>query len=138
MSIESFVRRVIPQMRQSINRSYKDIDMLYYELDFLNDLLTRYLNRRSGNTLTHSERRKEIDDIRERISNIYRDINYYKECINVEKSEIKRIYETYGSKVNVIRYDKEYITDYELYSDADEEFEEIKEYKYNYATGVFE
>ena len=92
-----------------------------------------------------------------------KNINFYKECINVEKNEMKRIHKAYGYSHNIkpeyytedkpVQYDEyrlENNTEYDLYdndsednyvvpyTEEDEELEEIKEYKYNYTTGVFE
>ncbi len=142
MSLQDFVRRAVPNLRDSINRSYRAIDILYYELDFLNDLLIRYMNKKSGHTLSVRERQNEMSDTRERIAGVYKDINYYKECINAEKKEIQRLYNTYGypSSKSYTYEDEcdEYYDDNEEYRDEDNNLEEIKEYKYNYATGVFE
>lgn len=152
VSMRSFVRRAERQSKQSIRESYVSIDLIHDEINFLNQLLDRYMNHRGGLTYTHSQRRKIIDEIRERIPAAYKDINYYKECINAEKKEIKRIHETYGyfDEPQYIQDDCETHTDvhnsyYQDTEDGDnytdiheDDLEEIKEYKYNYATGVFE
>lgn len=122
--MEAFVRRAERQSKESINRSYRDIDMLHWELDFLNDLLNRYTIRKSGNTLTYSERHKEMADIRERIPVIYEYIKYYKDCIDAEKKEMRRIYNTYGFEPiqkrtyeehddNELEYADEYYNEYQ-------------------------
>jgi hypothetical protein len=132
--------------------------MLYYELDFLNNLLHRYSNKTSGRTFSTKKRRDEMDSIRERIPRVYQDINYYKECINFERKEMKRIHDTYGTnysyKYNEEKYEDapntlhvDYNDEYETYEDDDEyvppydyneELEEIKEYKYNPVTDTYE
>lgn len=153
--MKEFIKKYERQSKESINRAYRDIDMLYFELDFLNDLLQRYSNKKSGRTLTIRERQQEMDSIRERIPRIYQDINYYKECINAERKEMKRIYNTYGPGSDFeFKYEKpveynyndirlEYHEDVEnddtsSYHQYDEEDEEIKEYKYNSATDTWE
>lgn len=106
--MEAFVRRAERQSKESINRSYRDIDMLYWELDFLNELLQRYTIRKSGNTMTYSQRHKEMADIRERIPEIHNYIKYYKDCIDAEKKEMRRIYNTYGFEPKQKRIFEEY------------------------------
>ena len=88
-SMKEFVQRAERQSRESINRSYGEIDNLYWDINFFNEILLRYVNKKSGYKLSHSERQKEMEDIRATISEIYKNINFYKECINVEKNEIQ-------------------------------------------------
>jgi len=147
MSFKDLVRRAERQSKQSINESYRSIDHLYLELDFLNDLLNKYNNKKSGLTYSRLERLEKMGQIRERIPEIYQDINYYKECINADKKEIKRIHETYGY-CNEPTYYEEYEYELaginelaavnELVAVNEDELEEIREYKYNPITGVFE
>lgn len=162
MSIKEFVRRVEIKSRESINRDYRTIDMLHYELNFLNDLLNRYSNKQSGRTFSVSKRLNEMASIRERIPQIYKDINYYKECINAERKEMKRISDTYG--FDSFKYNKQekYVTytdnykndNYNIDNEDDEEYEEDDEipmnnlddtdeeepadYRYNPITNTFE
>ena len=158
MSMKDFIRKAERQSRESINRDYRSIDMLYYELDFLNNLLQRYSNKQSGQTFSAKKRQDEMNSIRETIPRVYQDINYYKECINAERKEMKRIHDTYGAnysyKYNEEKYENapntlhvdyndndEYETyeeDDEIPYDYDEELEEIKEYKYNPARDTWE
>jgi hypothetical protein len=121
MEIEAFVRRTERQTNESINRSYRDIDILYCELDFLNDLLHRYTIRKSGHTLTFAERHKEMADIRERIPEIHEHIKFYKDCIDAEKKEIQRIYDTYRFELIQKRTYEEYDGDEMEYVDEYEE-----------------
>lgn len=161
MSLQDFVKRAERSLKDSINRSYRCIDMLHYELSFLNDQLLRYSNKHSGRTLTARERQDEIADIRERIPEAYKDINYYKECINAERKELQRIYDTYGysstkyykeekydiydeRQANFGHHTNDYNDDND-YEESDNELEnEIEEeeppqdYKYNPETGMFE
>jgi chromosome segregation ATPase len=157
--MKDFVRKAERQSKDSINRAYRSIDMLHYEINFLNDLLQRYSNKKSGRTLTSKERQNEMNSIRERIPSAYKDINYYKECINAEKKEMKRIHDTYGFVPNHrITYEEleieptvynEINEEYEgiEYEDNDEyvpafddndDLEEIKDYKYNPVTDTWE
>jgi hypothetical protein len=148
MSIKEFVEKAEWQSKESINRAYSSINMVYYEINFLNDLLMRYLNKKSGRSFTVKERQGEMNSIRERISSAYQDINYYKECINTEKREMKRIYDTYGYWAKYqssyeeprIRYecqDEEYDDFIPLFEYL-EDLEEIKDYKYNPITDTWE
>ena len=130
MTMRDFVRRAEKQSKRSIRDCYNSIDFLYYELDLLNDMLSRYKTKRAGTTLTYSEKRQFIDEIHERIPDIYKDINYYKECINVEKLEIKRIHETYGY------FDDD---DTESFVDVEEDYlENITNYSYSLVNDVYE
>ena len=147
MSMKEFVKKSERQSRESIDHSYREIDNLYWDINFLNDMLHRYMNRNSGRTLTHNEKQKVMEEIRLQISNVYKYINYHKECINVEKKEMKRIHTAYGYSYDVKPdYRSERDSEYDNsgdeyvppYTEEEEELEEIKEYKYNYATGLFE
>jgi hypothetical protein len=123
--MEEFVRRAERQSKESINRSYRDIDILHWELDFLNDLQNRYIMRKSGNTLTYSQRHREMAEIRERIPKIYDYIKYYKECIYVEKKEMRRIYNTYGFEpVQKTTYEEYDGDDFEYTDEYYDEYEE--------------
>lgn len=143
MSMKDFVRRSEQKSKENINRDYMNIDMLYYELDFLNNLLNRYSNKNSGKTLTVFEKQDEMTKIREQIPRVYENINYYKECINAEKKEMKRIYDTYVFDSNQqIQYEK-YIEYNKNNSELEEQeeledLEEIKDYKYNPVTDTWE
>lgn len=158
MSIRDFVYRAEQISKENINRDYRSIDMLQYELNFLNDLLNRYSNKKSGRTFSFMERQDKIASIRDRIPRVYEDINYYKECINCERKEMRRIHNTYGCVFKSVPYNEEkYIQltndivfkdngeneydiddSYEYGNEGTEELEEIKEYKYNPVTDTFE
>ena len=121
--------------------------------------MNRYSNKKSGITLTVFQKQDEMTKVREQIPRVYENINYYKECINAERKEMKRIYDTYGfSPKQQIRYEKyENHTEYNNYQEEDhqedeyyennseveeceklEDLEEIKDYKYNPVTDTFE
>ena len=57
-SMKEFVQRAERQSRESINRSYGEIDNLYWDINFFNEILLRYVNKKSGYKLSHSERQK--------------------------------------------------------------------------------
>jgi hypothetical protein len=146
--------------KKIIRECYKSIDFLNWELDYLNRSLKEYEKRRPDDP-GFLKKFKYIYQIRERIPLIYDDIKYHKECINAEKSEMRRIYDTYGY---VPYYEDEYEDDYKAnnnfydykyyhndndddndsdYDDDDtqincDELEEIKDYKFNPITGLFE
>jgi hypothetical protein len=160
--MKDFVTKAEQQSRESINRLYREIDILHLEINFLNELLLKYMNKTAGYTLSYSKRQREMNEIREKIPEVYNDINFYKECINVEKNEMKRIHKAYGyshdikpeyyTEIKLIQYNEfrpENDTEYDLHDDSeneyvppynekDEELEEIKDYRYNHATGLFE
>jgi hypothetical protein len=128
-NMRNFVRNAERQSKQSIKDCYISIDFLYYEINLLNDMLNRYKTKRSGATLTYSQKKEFINEIYDRIPNVYKDINYYKQCINAEKQEIKRIHETYGY------FDE----DDESFVDVEEDnLEEINNYTYNFVNEEYE
>ena len=142
MSITDFVKRAERKSKESINRCYSSIDFLYWELDFVNDLLLRYSNRASGKSFSTRERMIKMAEIRERIPRIYEDINYYKQCINYDRKEMKRIHQTYGYPSTSERYQSN-SSEYDNYNDDDnysynEEEEEESIYKYNPVTDTWE
>lgn len=111
MSVKEFVRRSEIKSRESIRRAYIDIDSCHRELDLLNEQLAKYSNNfASRGGLPPYEKQKRMTEIRERIPEVYNYINYYKECIAYEKSEIIRICTTYGFEVN-----KQYNRDFSEY-----------------------
>jgi hypothetical protein len=111
MSVKEFVRRSEIKSRESIRRAYIDIDSCHRELDLLNEQLAKYSNNfASRGGLPPYEKQKRMTEIRERIPEVYNYINYYKECISYEKSEIIRICTTYGFEVN-----KQYNRDFSEY-----------------------
>lgn len=130
-----FVRRAEQRSKESINRCYESINFLYYELDFLNDLLLRYSNRVAGKSMSTREKRNKETEMRERIPRIYEDINYYKECINCERKEMKRIHDTYGYPSRSNEY---HSSNYINNEDEQYEEEDIHDYKYNFATDTWE
>lgn len=93
--MEAFIEETELTYIENIYRYNSNIQMLQYELNYINDLLTLYMNKHSGFSYTLKERCSKMRDIRERIPEIYEDIKYYKDCISVEESEIDRLYDTY-------------------------------------------
>jgi hypothetical protein len=63
------------------------------------------------------------------------DINLYKECINVEKKEMKRIHNIWGYGFISDKYDSGYE---KPYTEEDEELEEPLKIKYNETLDRFE
>ena len=45
-SMKEFVQRAERQSRESINRSYGEIDNLYWDINFFNEILLRYVNKK--------------------------------------------------------------------------------------------
>ena len=116
---------------------YSSVDMLRWELDYLNDSLALYNMRKLGNS-EFANRKAEIKDIRRRIPEIYDAIRYYNECINAEKQEMNRLYELAEQlDANSTEYYDEPETDYDYRYDKDV-LEEVKEYKYNYVWDKYE
>jgi hypothetical protein len=125
--MDEFIGRIEQQSKFNIKECHTSMNLLYFELNYLNDLINRYLTKKSGRNLTHSKRKATINDIRDRIPEIYKHINFYKECINVEKLEMRRLYDTYW-------YFDDCVEDY----DDNDELEVIKEYKYNFVNETYE
>ena len=73
-------------------------------------------------------RNEEMDDIGERMTRILEDINLYKECINAEKKEMKRIHNIWGYGFTNITYESEY----------DNTLEKPLKIKYNHILDTFE
>jgi len=151
MSINEFVRKAEKNSKENIINAYRDIDFLYWQIELLQNQLNRYSNKTSGKSLSLCERLNEMALIRKSIPQVYKDLNYYKECINYERNEIKRINDTYGYSYKSIPYNEEkYIkltnnsdmiyedyeeNKYDIFEDINEE---ITEYKYNSLTDTFE
>ena len=145
MSVNDFVKKAEKRSEEAITRSYREIDMLYWEINFLNDLLLRYINKKAGLTYTQTRRDYKMAEIRRRIPELYKEIVHCRACIKAEKSEIERIYKTYGypSEKEYYRYEDEEDSYYNTYRDDSSydffnDSDDFKEYKYNSVTGVFE
>lgn len=88
-----------------INRYYQNIEMLKHELDYLYISLSDYANKKLGITMTPYDRLVNIQEIRDRITDAHKDINYYKELIKVEYNELNRLYRQYNYvDRNPVRY----------------------------------
>lgn len=148
--VAEMVGRFEATSKNSIKASYASIDFLYWELDYLDRMLLMYLNKTTSNNVG-----EHICDIRARIPDIYKEINYYKQCINVEKQEMKRIHDKYGygcekytqnTYINYnTKYDDEFCDiDYQAddYYDNplfdDDILEDVREYELNIVTGQYE
>lgn len=120
--MDAFIENTVPNLEDNIERFYRDIDMLKWELEILHNSLIDYINKKSGTSLSQYDRQVEMNRIRERIGDVYKSINFYKECINTEYKEIRRLYETYIHPIDT----------------TNDTLEDIKDYVYNSATGIFE
>jgi hypothetical protein len=85
------------------------------------------MNKKTSYTFDIYEKQEKLAKIRERIPEVYKEINYYKECINAERIDMNRIYDTYD-------VDDMYDDDYLSVNDI----EEIENFKYNTVTDTFE
>jgi len=124
MDFKDFLSKAKERYIKNLDNCYENIDFLYDEISVINDIIARYMRKKAGFTRTKEERRREVADLRYSIFDIYQNINYYKSCINVEKKEMKRIYDTYG---NFDTIEDEYI-----YEDC-EYLEELQEPPENYS-----
>lgn len=126
--------------RNNINKDYESINMLNWDLNFLNNALTNYLNRRDR--AAYFERQAQIKEIRASIGNIYQNIKYHKECINAEKLELKRIHDTYGygygyNSENIVELACDYDSYNYPFTPEEEKLEEISRFTFNQLTGQF-
>ncbi len=125
--LRNFISKSTHLSKKSINDSYRSIDLLYYELDVLNDHLATCMNKKTSYTFDIYEKQEKLAKIRERIPEVYKEINYYKECINAERIDMNRIYDTYDVD---IMYDDDYLSVNDV--------EEIENFKYNTVNDTFE
>lgn len=139
-----FVRKAEKIANRALKEYYNNLNLLYWQIEILNKNMNVYNNKRAIHQ-NYVVKFAHIDDIKETISRIYKEINYYKECINIEKREMSRIYDKYGYAYSD-NYEYDMYDEYEQYCNKLEinreintdSLEEIKEYKYNFATGVFD
>jgi hypothetical protein len=96
-TIQDFVEKCEISYYKNMSEWEYEIDMLYYEINYLNKMLFRYLKNISGNTLSHVEKHNLLVSIHDRITQCYEDIHTYNECISYEDKEMTRIYNTYTS-----------------------------------------
>ena len=126
--INTFVKDQETKSRKTINDHYDSISALCWEFDYLDDLLAKLKNKKECYNMDVITRNEEMDDISERMTRILEDINLYKECINVEKKEMKRIHNIWGYGFTNTTYESEY----------DNTLEESLKIKYNSILDTFE
>jgi hypothetical protein len=124
----TFVKDQETKSRKTIKDHYDSINALCWEFDYLDDLLARLKNKKECYNMDVITRNEEMDDIGERMTRILEDINLYKECINVEKKEMKRIHNIWGYGFTNATYESEY----------DNILEEPLKIKYNQILDTFE
>jgi hypothetical protein len=90
---EDFVKRFEDMTEESIRCSYQNIDTLYNELGVINELFTRLSNKRDV-----PNKQSRLQEYQDSIKIIYDDIRFFKECIDLDLRELKRVRTTYGSK----------------------------------------
>ena len=136
---KDFVKDQEKKSRKAIKDHYDSIDALCWEFDYLDNLLAQLKNRRALPKLSILERNEEMEEISERMTRILEDIDMYKECINSEKKEMKRIHCIWGygytDEDNTNSDESEYE---QPYTEEDEESEEPVKIKYNQALDIFE
>lgn len=94
-----------------------DLSNLYFYLDYLNNSLDHYNNKKWLYNWTPSFRKKQIDEIRERIPDLYKDINEVKASIAEMKRRMNKNTEDYINRHNN-SYNNEYQTNLE-YNDVE-------------------
>lgn len=145
-----------------------DLSNLYYYLDYLNNSLDHYSNKKWLYNWTPAFRKRQIDEIRERIPDLYKDISEVKASIAEIKMRMNKNTEDYINRhsnynndyQNTLEYDDVYYEDnynqeyneYDYYEDDYYVQEDIpvnkvlnkvddsdeEDYKYNPITGAFE
>jgi hypothetical protein len=83
-----------------IDECYTNIDELYYELSYLYESQKRYVAPTRTSELPWYERNEQLDEIQDRIRCIFDTIRYYKDCIQIHTTELKRLYDTYYKDEN--------------------------------------
>ena len=152
-NVSDMVTRFNTNSKYFLKEYYSSLADLYWELDFLYNLLNYYSIGKIDKNNAYN-RKEETADIRRRVREIYEYIKYYKQCINTEKQEKKRLRETYGyfspkkykqvkAKRNIDNEeDNESYTNYsheEYDFRFDENYlEEVRDYKYNFVTDRYE
>lgn len=131
----TFVKDQETKSRKTIKDHYDSINALCWEFNYLDDLLAKLKNKKECYNIDVITRNEEMDDISERMTRILEDINLYKECINVEKKEMKRIHNLWGYGFSNTTYESEYETPYTEYDDI---LEEPLKIKYNHILDTFE
>lgn len=145
-STTSFVKEQERKSRKTIKDHRESIDALCWEFEYLDDSLARLKNKKECYNLSVYDRNDEMEDITERMTRIINDINFYKECINVEKKEMKRIHNLWGYGYDGYGYDdygydntNSAESEFERpYTEEDEEPEELLKIKYNEVLDIFE
>jgi hypothetical protein len=132
---KEFVKNQERKSRKTVKDHYDSISALCWEFDYLDDLLARLKNKKECYKFDVIDRNDAMDEISERMVEIIEDINLYKECINVEKKEMKRIHNIWGYGYTNDEYDSEYE---KPYTEEDEELEEPLKIKYNETLDIFE
>ena len=132
---KDFVKEQEQKSRKTINDHYDSINALCWEFNYLDDLLARLKNKKDCYNMDVITRNEEMDDISERMTRIIKDINLYKECINLEKKEMKRIHNLWGYGYTNTTYETEYE---KPYTEEDEKQEQPLKIKYNHILDTFE
>jgi hypothetical protein len=114
---------------KTLKTLYRQLDEMYWELEYLDNSHTHQLNRMKQHTQYY--RREITYSIRERIPEVFKEMAMLKEWIRYEKNEIDRVRSVYLDKTEY-EEDEEY---YELYNRDDEDIEYT--YEYDYSTGTF-
>lgn len=132
---KEFVKDQERKSRKAVKDHYDSISALCCEFNYLDDLLAKLKNKKECYRFDVIDRNDAMDEISERMVQIINDINLYKECINAEKKEMKRIHDLWGYGYISDKYDSEYE---KPYTEEDEELEEPLKIRYNETLDTFE
>lgn len=95
--VEAMMRRFENGSSEMLGFLYFDLDSLYLELNYLNKSLNNFMAGKLGENYMLSDKKKTMDEIRERIPAIYEEIKHVKLCIQAEKFNMNRLRSKYGN-----------------------------------------
>ena len=129
MSSTPYVMKSDKEVLRNLNW---DLSNLYFYIDYLNNSLDHYSNKKWLYNWTHSFRKKQIDEIRETIPEVYKHINEVKASIAEIKARMNKNIEDHINKRLYSDNNDYYNTYYNSYNESFNEDEyEYNEYDYN-------
>ncbi len=130
MSSTPYVKKSDKEVLRNLNW---DLSNLYFYIDYLNNSLDHYSNKKWLYNWTYSFRKKQIDEIRETIPEVYKHINEVKASIAEIKARMNKNIEDHTNKRLYSGDNNEYYnTYYNLYNEPSNEDEyEYNDYDYN-------
>jgi hypothetical protein len=128
MSSTPYVKKSDKEVLRNLNW---DLSNLYFYIDYLNNSLDHYSNKKWLYNWTHSFRKKQIDEIRETIPEVYKHINEVKASIAQIKARMNKNIEDH---INRNLYNNDNNEYYNTYYNSYNETSNEDDYEYNYNT----